>query len=582
MTIRTLQDVSIATKTIGVSVGSVGLLSALVLFYILPKVEESIMNEKRQATKNIVDIPYALIDEYQARIQKGEFTFEEGQKRARTRIQNLRYNQKEYFWINDLSPKMLMHPYKQEMNGKDLSEYKDPNGKRLFVEMANICRDKGEGFVDYLWPKPGAETPYPKVSFVKLYKPWGWIIGSGIYVDDVQAQIATLRWYILGGLGIGALAAILLGTFMGRMVATPLHNMVTQLNSADLNTALHIDRKDEVGALTEAFDRFVATIRQTLIQVVEVSSAVASASAQISSSTEQMAAGSQEQTSQAGEVASAMEEMTKTIVENSKNSTTTVETANDAKATAQRGGAVVQDLVTGMQRIAAMVDESAKTVQTLSSSSDQIGEIIGVIDDIADQTNLLALNAAIEAARAGDQGRGFAVVADEVRKLAERTTHATKEIAGMIKRIQQETAGAVSSMEGGSTEVHKGIVLAEEAGKSLSDIVQKSEKVTDMIVQIATASEEQSSTSEEISKNVEAISSVTGETAQGTQQIARAAEDLNQLTERLRDLVAQFKLDVSTGADVARGKPRIQTTSTMTSRKPYAKPSRTPVHETVS
>jgi methyl-accepting chemotaxis protein len=152
MTIRTLQDVSIATKTIGVSVGSVGLLSALVLFYILPKVEESIMNEKRQATKNIVDIPYALIDEYQARIQKGEFTFEEGQKRARTRIQNLRYNQKEYFWINDLSPKMLMHPYKQEMNGKDLSEYKDPIGKRLFVEMANLCRDKGEGFVEHMWP----------------------------------------------------------------------------------------------------------------------------------------------------------------------------------------------------------------------------------------------------------------------------------------------------------------------------------------------------------------------------------------------------------------------------------------------
>jgi methyl-accepting chemotaxis protein len=195
-----------------------------------------------------------------------------------------------------------------------------------------------------------------------------------------------------------------------------------------------------------------------------------------------------------------------------------------------------------MNRIAAVVNQSAQTVKALGKSSDQIGEIIGVIDDIADQTNLLALNAAIEAARAGEQGRGFAVVADEVRKLAERTTKATKEIAGMIKQIQGETTGAVSAMEEGTKEVEQGKELAEKAGVSLKEIVEVSQRVTDMVAQIAAASEEQSSASEQISKNVEAISAVTGETASGTQQIARAAEDLNRLTENLQQLVGRFKL----------------------------------------
>jgi methyl-accepting chemotaxis protein len=186
--------------------------------------------------------------------------------------------------------------------------------------------------------------------------------------------------------------------------------------------------------------------------------------------------------------------------------------------------------------------KSAETVKELGKSSDQIGEIVSVIDDIADQTNLLALNAAIEAARAGEQGRGFAVVADEVRKLAERTTKATKEIAQMIKKIQTDTEGAVESMEQGTKEVESGIYLADKAGESLKDIVSISQKVTDMVSQIAVASEQQSSASEQISKNVEAISAVTSETASGTQQVARAAEDLNRLTENLQELVGQFKV----------------------------------------
>ncbi|MGD1046615.1 MAG: methyl-accepting chemotaxis protein [Bacteroidota bacterium] len=337
-------------------------------------------------------------------------------------------------------------------------------------------------------------------------------------------------------------AGIIYVIYFARVLVRDIKAVQVSIDNADLNTQFNTTRQDEMGHLQHSFDRFVGSIRDTLLQVSETAASVASASAEISSSTEQMAAGSQEQTSQSEEIARAVEQMAKTIAVNSENAGETAHTAEQAKAAAEQGGKVVTDTVTEMKQIANVVRESAGTIQNLGKSSDQIGEIIGVIEHIADQTNLLALNAAIEAARAGEQGRGFAVVADEVRKLAEQTTKATKQIAGMIQQIQSDSHGAVSSMANATKQVDAGIVLADRAGASLQEIVQTSQKVTDMVSQIAVANEEQSSTSEQISKNMEAIATVTQQTASGTQQIARAAEDLNRLTEALQQLVNQFKL----------------------------------------
>jgi methyl-accepting chemotaxis protein len=364
--------------------------------------------------------------------------------------------------------------------------------------------------------------------------------------DTDKATEATMV-KMLVVLAIGATISIGLGWFIAVAIRKPLQQVIGNIGNADLNSQFNAVRKDEIGDLLRAFDRFVASVKDTLLEVNEAATAVASATTQISSSTEEMAAGSQEQTSQASEVASAVEEMTKTIVENSKNASVTADNAKRTRQAAEEGGRVVEETVAGMNRIADVVNKSADTVRALGKSSDQIGEIVGVIDDIAEQTNLLALNAAIEAARAGDQGRGFAVVADEVRKLAERTSKATKEIAAMIKQIQVDTSGAVESMKEGTTEVATGIQLADKAGSSLRQIVGSIQEVTDMVGQIAAASEQQSSASEQISKNVEAISAVTSQSAQGTQQIAHAAEDLNRLTENLQAVVARFKITSRSG-----------------------------------
>lgn len=328
-------------------------------------------------------------------------------------------------------------------------------------------------------------------------------------------------------------------------IVTPIQessDALSAMATGDLTVRMSGDYKGDHQLIKNNVNSVAESLGAALRDVSEVVAATASASAEISSSTEEMAAGAQEQNSQTAEVAGAIEQMTATIHENSKSARQALETAKKARQVAEDGGNVVHETVHGMNRIAEVVRKSAGTVQALGKSSNQIGEIIQVIDDIADQTNLLALNAAIEAARAGEQGRGFAVVADEVRKLAERTTKATKEIAMMIKKIQADTVGAVQSMEEGTHEVDKGIELAHHAGSSLEEIMTVVSQLTDMATQIASASEDQSSAAEQISKNVEGISSVTHESAAGTQQIARAAEDLNQLTNQLQRLVAQFKI----------------------------------------
>lgn len=333
-----------------------------------------------------------------------------------------------------------------------------------------------------------------------------------------------------------------------------IHNFVTRLSrvadamgriaDGDISTQIRIFAKDEIGDLGHAINRMLSSLNGMVASIKATADQVASASTQLYATSDQIATGTEEVAAQAGTVATASEEMACTSSEIANNCLAAVEKSKQASDSASDGFAVVQETVEEMNRIAARVKESARTVESLGSRSDQIGEIVGTIEDIADQTNLLALNAAIEAARAGEQGRGFAVVADEVRALAERTTKATREIGEMIKAIQTETRGAVASMEEGVKAVEKGTNDAARSGQALQEILEQANTVTMQINQIATAAEQQTATTNEITNNIQQITDVVHETAKGSQESAGAASQLSRYAEELKNLVDNFKLAV--------------------------------------
>ncbi|NTV48580.1 MAG: methyl-accepting chemotaxis protein [Geobacteraceae bacterium] len=346
---------------------------------------------------------------------------------------------------------------------------------------------------------------------------------------------------ILGALVLGLTLGMLIGGSIGRS-SVSLKEIASQLASGNLTVRAAVTSRDELGVIGDSFNQIANTLQSAMERIHSCSDALTDAAGELRANAEQIATGSEHVAAQAASVATAGEEMAATSNDIASNCTMAVESANRACNTATSGAVVVQKTVDGMSRIAVKVQESARTVESLGERSDQIGAIIGTIEDIADQTNLLALNAAIEAARAGEQGRGFAVVADEVRALAERTTRATKEIGGMIKNIQMETRSAVTAMEEGVQEVERGTEDASQSGSALEEILSQVNEVTGQINQIATAAEEQTATTNEISGNMQRITDVVQETATSSQMTAAAASRLADLAEELRGIVNQFQL----------------------------------------
>ena len=361
--------------------------------------------------------------------------------------------------------------------------------------------------------------------------------------DATQSSSRTILLVILG-VGVGV--AIAIGFFLAQSISNPVLKVVKVAQAiarGDLSSEeLKIKSKDEIGQLGDALNEMSVNLNDMVSQVASAASQIASSTQQLSATSEEMAAGAEEQTSQTSQVATSVEEMSATVQEVAKNAKNASDSSGEAGKTAEEGGEIVGQTVGEMQKIAKSVSDLQVVIQGLNKNSEKIGDIVGVIDDVADQTNLLALNAAIEAARAGEQGRGFAVVADEVRKLAERTTSSTKEIADMVKSIQGDTSQAVSSMEEAGKEVKEGVGVAGKAGDALKKIVEMSQGVNQIVQQIATAAEQQAAASEEISSNVESIASVSKQSASGAQQTSSAAQELSSLTDNLQSLVNQFKL----------------------------------------
>ena len=370
-------------------------------------------------------------------------------------------------------------------------------------------------------------------------------------IKQSLVEVETFREATVWALFLSTVLAILTGSVLAflisRGIVGALGKVVERANAiagGDLTgKPLSAETNDEVSDLTAAINHMQSDLSGVMRTIEQNSQNSASASEEMSSAATQAAEGARAQSDQVNQVASAMQEMSESLFEVSSNSGKAADASRQATESARQGGEIVDEALTTMRAIADSVGATARKIEELGKSSEQIGKIIAVIDEIADQTNLLALNAAIEAARAGEQGRGFAVVADEVRKLAERTTKATKEIAQMIENVQKETTTAVAQMQAGTRQVEVGVSTTTKAGASLQAIIVNVNQVGDMITQITTAATQQSATAEQINSNVEQIAKIAQESAAGAQQSAKACEELSNFAFDLQQVVGRFKLD---------------------------------------
>jgi methyl-accepting chemotaxis protein len=479
-----------------------------------------IMQERQLGVQQGVESAHSLVAHFHAQVAAGKLTDEAAKEAAKAAVKSLRYSGSEYFWINDMHPTMVMHPIKPELDGKDLTNNKDPAGTPLFVEFVRAVKTSGAGFVWYLWPKPGSETPVQKVSFVKGFEPWGWVIGSGVYVDNVDAVVVK-RLSLAGGTA-AVLAMILIGlsllitrSVIDQLGAEPVvaaaltHRMAQgdltvriNLKPGDTSSLLH-----SISEMRDGFARLVGEVRQGSLGVAQASAEIAQGDMDLSSRTEHQAS-ALEQT------AASMQELNSTVHRNADSARQANQLALNASTVAVQGGAVVSQVV--------------DTMHGINESSRRISDIISVIDGIAFQTNILALNAAVEAARAGEQGRGFAVVATEVRSLAGRSAAAAREIKTLIS----------ASVE----RVEAGTALVNQAGATMDEVVTSIKRVTDIMAEITTASNEQALGVAQVGEAVSSLDQATQQNAALVEEMASAATQLKALADSLVDTVSVFTL----------------------------------------
>lgn len=486
--------------------------------------EGKIMTDERQSSvRQNVEVAHALITHFYDQVTKGKITEAEGKQRAIEAVKALRYNGAEYFWINDMQPKMVMHSINPALDGTDLTENKDPTGMHLFVEMVKTVKTSGAGFVPYMWPKPGSANPEKKVSFVKGFAPWGWIVGSGVYVDNIDRAIKERFVIIL--VGCMTLAGILMGigllitrSLLKQLGGEPLYavSITKRISQGDLSVDIALKPNDHssllhaIKSMRDSFSGIVARVRQG-------SEGVSNASAEIAQGNNDLSARTESQASALEQTAASMEELSATVKQNADSARQANQLAQSASTVAVKGGEVVEQVV--------------DTMKGINDASKKISDIIGVIDGIAFQTNILALNAAVEAARAGEQGRGFAVVASEVRSLAGRSAEAAKEIKSLIN----------ASVE----RVERGTALVDQAGATMTEVVSSIRRVTDIMGEISAASNEQSLGVSQVGEAVTQMDQVTQQNAALVEEMAAAASSLKSQAHELVQTVAVFKLSSS-------------------------------------
>lgn len=508
----------------------------------------SLKTEQYTKTKNLVEAAHSIISHAYSLEQNGTFNKQQAQQHALDTIAAMRYDENNYYWINDYQPNMVMHPIKPDLIGKSLANNKDPDGTLLFVEMVNIVKQQGSGFVPYKWPKPGKDQPVDKIAFVKGFTPWQWIIGSGVYLDTIDEAFSELRTLVIINASIILILFIGLSYLIARSILLPTQlaaNMMKDISQGegDLTQVLDESGNDEVSRLSRYFNLYTAKIRESLKQVATNAYDVNHHAQTVDDASKTNHSFIELQNDSSTQVAAAMEQMTHQIHDVSRNAEAAEHAAVDAASNASQGKEVVAKTIKAIETLSHNIETVSQVTADLANESNNIGSVLDVIRGIAEQTNLLALNAAIEAARAGEQGRGFAVVADEVRTLASRTGKSTDEIQAMIAKLQKGAQAAVEAVTASQKLSTSTVEQAGSANNSLTEIERLVSVITDMNGQIARATEQQSSAADEVNLRINELSQSTEHSLANTAQLSSASDNLKHSSQELTDVVSRFKLD---------------------------------------
>jgi len=471
---------------------------------------------REKEVHNAVQSALGILNWAQQQEASGKLPKAQAQDLAKQAIGAIRYAGDEYIFISDLqSPAlMVMHPIKPELNGKPIPV---DSGKPLLDIFADKVRASKGGFVEYLWPKPGKPDPVEKISFVQGFEPWGWVIGTGMYADDLRSdflsQLAQMGLAVLVGAGLIGWLAWVISLSVSKGIGKAVR-VVNAVAHGDLTQSISPKGQDEVAQLLRSMASMQTSLSRVVAQVRQGSESVATASAEIAQGNNDLSARTEQQASALEETAASMEELGSTVRQNADSASSANQLAQSASTIASEGGRVVEEVVT--------------TMKDINESSRKISDIIQVIDGIAFQTNILALNAAVEAARAGEQGRGFAVVAGEVRALAGRSAEAAKEIKTLIN-------ASVEKVEFGSN-------LVDQAGATMAEVVTSIKRVTDIMAEISAASREQSLGVSQVGEAVGQLDQTTQQNAALVEEMAAAAGSLKGQAHELVQAVAVFRL----------------------------------------